>query len=91
MFRTLFLRVRIFWKIFRDPRTPRWAKVLFAMLALIYGISPIDLVPDFIPFAGWIDDLIVMPLLLSLIARFAPKKVREEKRREAEAETDAAK
>lgn len=44
-------------------------------LALIfaYVISPIDIIPDFIPFSGWLDDIIVVPLVLALVRRFTPR------------------
>lgn len=44
---------------------PKAAKILFAV-ALIYLLSPIDLIPDFIPIIGWIDDLIIVPMLISM-------------------------
>ena len=47
----------------RDPRTPFHAK-LIAWAALAYLLSPIDLIPDFIPVAGYLDDLVIVPLLL---------------------------
>ncbi len=49
----------------RDRNTPVVAK-LPALLSLIYLLSPIDLIPDFIPFIGYLDDLIIVPLLLHL-------------------------
>jgi uncharacterized membrane protein YkvA (DUF1232 family) len=62
---------------FRDKRTGLWAK-LTALLAVVYLISPIDLIPDFIPFFGWLDDLILVPLLLNLAIRLLPEIVRKE-------------
>lgn len=44
------------WRAFRDPSLPLWARWLPA-LGLLYIVSPIDLVPDFFPVVGWIDDL----------------------------------
>jgi uncharacterized membrane protein YkvA (DUF1232 family) len=61
----------------RDKRTNALAK-LPALLSVIYLISPIDLIPDFIPFFGYLDDLIVVPLLLNLSIKFLPRLVREE-------------
>jgi uncharacterized membrane protein YkvA (DUF1232 family) len=60
-----------------DKRTTLLAK-LAAVLSLIYLLSPIDLIPDFIPFFGYIDDIIVVPLLLNLAVKLLPADVREE-------------
>ena len=59
-----------------DKRTPIFAK-LFAGISLIYLISPIDLIPDIIPVAGFLDDLIVVPLLLHISFLLLPAEVRE--------------
>jgi uncharacterized membrane protein YkvA (DUF1232 family) len=61
----------------RDRRTTVLAK-LTAILPIIYLLSPIDLIPDFIPFFGYIDDIVVVPLLLNLAIKFLPAEVREE-------------
>jgi uncharacterized membrane protein YkvA (DUF1232 family) len=49
-----------------------------AILSIIYLLSPIDLIPDFIPFFGYIDDIVVVPLLLNLAIKFLPAEVKEE-------------
>jgi uncharacterized membrane protein YkvA (DUF1232 family) len=55
----------------RDPRTPKLAKVLaFAVAA--YALGPVDLIPDFIPVVGYLDDLIVVPLGIMLAVRLIP-------------------
>ena len=61
----------------RDSRTTLLAK-LPAVLSIIYLLSPIDLIPDFIPFFGYIDDIVVVPLLLNLAIKLLPADVREE-------------
>jgi uncharacterized membrane protein YkvA (DUF1232 family) len=61
----------------RDSRTTLLAK-LPAILSIIYLLSPIDLIPDFIPFFGYIDDIVVVPLLLNLAIKLLPADVREE-------------
>jgi uncharacterized membrane protein YkvA (DUF1232 family) len=66
----------------QDKRTPLYAR-LPAILSLIYLISPFDLIPDFIPFAGYLDDLIIVPLLLHLSFRLLPPEVRETSRLKA--------
>jgi len=63
----------------RDRRTPLYAR-LPAIFSLIYLISPLDLIPDFIPFAGYLDDLVIVPLLLHLSFRLLPAEVRESSR-----------
>lgn len=61
----------------RDKRTSAIPKMT-ALLAIIYLLSPIDLIPDFIPFFGYIDDVVVVPILLNLAIRLLPREVREE-------------
>ena len=57
-----------------DQRTPFFVK-LPAIAAVIYILSPVDFIPDFIPFAGYIDDLLIAPLLLNLSLRLLPTQV----------------
>ncbi|MET4576277.1 YkvA family protein [Ottowia thiooxydans] len=59
------------WAMLRDPRAPMAAKVT-AVLALVYVISPIDLVSDFIPILGWLDDGLIAYLLLQAAFKFLP-------------------
>ena len=61
----------------RDKRTSAIAK-LPAIASIIYLFSPIDIITDFIPFFGYMDDIIVVPLLLNLSIRLLPRVVREE-------------
>jgi uncharacterized membrane protein YkvA (DUF1232 family) len=49
-----------------------------AILSIIYLLSPIDLIPDFIPFFGYIDDIVIVPLLLNVAIQLLPSEVREE-------------
>ena len=58
----------------RDPRTP-WALRLLALAVAAYALSPIDLVPDFIPVLGDLDDLLIVPLGLALVLRLLPPPV----------------
>ncbi len=62
---------------YRDPRVPWYAK-LFAAVVVAYALSPIDLIPDFIPILGYLDDLILLPLGIALAVRMIPKVVMEE-------------
>jgi len=72
------------WKLFKHPETPRAAK-LVAIAVLAYAVSPIDLIPDFIPVLGQLDDLILLPLGVALAVRLTPKPLWEARLREAEA------
>ena len=58
----------------RNPETP-WALRLFALAVAAYALSPIDLIPDFIPVLGYLDDLLIVPLGLWLVIRFLPVQV----------------
>jgi uncharacterized membrane protein YkvA (DUF1232 family) len=55
----------------RDPRTP-WLARLLALGVTAYALSPIDLIPDFIPVLGYLDDLLIVPLGLMLVLRLIP-------------------
>jgi len=68
----------------RDPRTPWYAKA-FALCVVAYAFSPIDLIPDFIPGAGYLDDLVLVPLGIMIARRLIPTHVLEESRRRADA------
>jgi uncharacterized membrane protein YkvA (DUF1232 family) len=59
----------------RDPRTP-WLARLLALGIAAYALSPIDLIPDFIPVVGYLDDLLIVPLGLMLVLRLLPAEVR---------------
>lgn len=59
------------WAVLRDARTPVAAK-LATVLAVLYVVSPVDLVSDFIPVLGWLDDGVIAYLLLKLAFKFLP-------------------
>jgi uncharacterized membrane protein YkvA (DUF1232 family) len=67
----------------RDPRTPILVRVL-AVLVAAYALSPIDLIPDFIPVIGYLDDLLLVPLGLALVVRYTPPAVLESARVKAQ-------
>jgi len=67
----------------RDPRTPWYAKALAACVAG-YAFSPIDLIPDFIPVLGYLDDLVIVPLGIALVLKMIPAEVMVECRKAAE-------
>lgn len=67
----------------RDPRTPWYAKLL--VIAIVaYALSPIDLIPDFIPVIGYLDDLVLVPLGIYLAIKMIPKPVLEDCRARAQ-------
>jgi len=67
---------------YRDPRVPWYARV-FAACVVGYAFSPLDLVPDFIPVLGYLDDLVLIPLGIALAIRMIPPNVLEESREKA--------
>jgi uncharacterized membrane protein YkvA (DUF1232 family) len=68
----------------RDPRVPWYAKI-FAACVVAYALSPIDLIPDFIPVFGYLDDLILVPLGIALTLKMVPPIVLAECREKARA------
>lgn len=62
---------------YRDPRTPWYARAI-ALGVVAYTLSPIDLIPDFIPLLGYLDDLIIVPLGVLLVIRLVPREVMAE-------------
>lgn len=71
------------WLAARDPRTPWYAKLLAAIVAA-YALSPIDLIPDFIPILGYLDDLILLPIGIMATVALIPSALLAEFRCEAE-------
>jgi uncharacterized membrane protein YkvA (DUF1232 family) len=67
----------------RDPRTPWYAKLLAAAV-VTYALSPIDLIPDFIPVIGYLDDLIIVPLGVAVVLRLLPAEILKECRARAQ-------
>lgn len=73
----------------KDPRTG-WKARLLAALCVAYALSPVDLIPDFIPVVGYLDDLVVLPLLVAATVKFIPKDVYMSlKERQAEARLES--
>jgi uncharacterized membrane protein YkvA (DUF1232 family) len=71
------------WKLFKHPRTPNGVRLL-AVSVLAYAVSPIDLIPDFIPVLGQLDDLILVPLGIAMVVKLTPRPLWDELVREAE-------
>lgn len=67
---------------YRDPRV-KWYAKLFTFCVVAYAFSPIDLIPDFIPILGYVDDLIIVPLGIVLALKMIPQDVLEENREKA--------
>lgn len=67
----------------KEKDTPVIAKI-FAGITVAYALSPIDLIPDFIPVLGYLDDVILLPALIALTVRFIPKDILERSRRLSE-------
>ncbi len=75
------------WKLFKHPDTP-WAPKLVAIAVLAYAVSPIDLIPDFIPVLGMLDDLLLIPLGVALAVKLTPAHMWQARLAEAEAGAD---
>jgi uncharacterized membrane protein YkvA (DUF1232 family) len=75
------------WLAVRDPRTPAVAK-LVGLLVVAYALSPIDLIPDFIPVLGLLDDALLIPAGIWLFARLVPAPLLAEHRATAEAASE---
>ena len=71
------------WLAARDPRTPWYAKALAAIVAA-YAFSPVDLIPDFIPVLGYLDDILLVPLGIVAVVALMPDGLMAELRIEAE-------
>lgn len=71
------------WFARSHPATPWYAKALGGFV-LAYALSPIDLIPDFIPVLGYLDDVILLPILIWLTIRMLPREVLDESRQKAE-------
>jgi uncharacterized membrane protein YkvA (DUF1232 family) len=80
--------VEFYKRVLRSPRTPRVSKLLLGV-AIAYAVSPIDLIPDFIPVIGYLDDLIILPLLILIAIRLIPRDVIMECRQTKEDVTTA--
>lgn len=68
---------------YRDPRVP-WIARIWVACVVAYALSPIDLIPDFIPILGYLDDLVLIPLGVSLALRMIPPEVMADSRARAE-------
>lgn len=76
------IEILALWFSYRDKRTPWYAK-LWAAGVVGYAFSPIDLIPDFIPFFGYLDDAILLPIGVIIAIRLIPKDVMDDSREKA--------
>ena len=66
--------VRLYWRLLRDRRVSIWPKALLALAAL-YVVSPVDLIPDIMPFVGEVDDIVVLVAACRLFIYLCPREV----------------
>ena len=80
--KALKLDVLALWFALKHPSVSGWAKVI-AFVAVAYALSPIDLIPDFIPVLGYLDDLIIVPVLVWLALKLIPTDLMNQARDQA--------
>ncbi len=73
--------IKVYQLVLKDKKTPRLAK-FFLGLTIAYALSPIDLIPDFIPVLGYLDDAVILPLLFFISLKFIPKQIIEKHHRQ---------
>ena len=69
-------QVLLLWTAYQHPECPAYVKVLIGLIVL-YALSPIDLIPDFIPILGYLDEMILLPILIGLALKLVPEHVIE--------------
>lgn len=67
-------KVQALYLCFQDPEVPGFVKIL-ALLVVAYAVSPIDLIPDWIPVLGYVDDLLIIPLGVALVIHLIPGRI----------------
>lgn len=72
--------IKVYQLVLRDRRTPTLAKLLLGV-TIGYALLPLDLIPDFIPVLGYLDDAVILPILIFIALRFIPKNVVEDCRK----------
>lgn len=77
----LWTRLRLGWRLLRDPRVPSWPKLLAPVITVLYVVSPVDVIPDFIPVLGQLDDIGVVAItlaIISMLAQWSPAEIVEQ-------------
>lgn len=72
--------IKVYQLVARDKRTPRLAKIVLG-IAIGYALMPFDLIPDFIPVLGYVDDAIILPILFVIALKLIPKEIIEDHKR----------
>jgi uncharacterized membrane protein YkvA (DUF1232 family) len=88
--KSLKTEIYVLYLAYKDPRVPWYAKA-FMLVVIAYFLSPIDLIPDFIPVLGYVDDLIIVPAGIFLALKMIPRDVIEDCRGKARSEPIAGK
>lgn len=71
--------IQFYQAVLKDPRTPKLSK-FFLGLAVGYALNPLDIIPDFIPILGYLDDLIIIPALIFIAVKLIPAEIMQEHR-----------
>ncbi len=77
--RRLKTEINILAVVYRDARTPWYAKAVI-FLVIAYSLSPVDLIPDFVPLLGYVDDLLLVPAGIALAVKLVPEEIFNEAR-----------
>lgn len=80
-------QTKVLYEVGKNPNTPILAKIII-ILALAYALSPIDIIPDFIPILGYLDDLIILPVLIFIAYKLIPKNIWHEAQQKARTHTE---
>lgn len=75
---SLWNRLRLAWRLFRDPRVPLWPKIVIPAAVLAYLFVPLDLLPDLTPFVGQLDDLTLLALGIQAFISLCPRDIAAE-------------
>jgi uncharacterized membrane protein YkvA (DUF1232 family) len=78
---------RLLWSAVRHPQAPAWLKLGTAAI-VVYLVSPIDVIPDFIPLFGLVDDVVLVPLAIRFLLRHLPAHIRADIERRSAGRTD---
>lgn len=81
--RSLKKQIKIIYFVYLDEAASKWVKILI-FFTLAYALSPIDLIPDFIPILGYLDDLIILPLMILLVLKLVDSETIDRARQKAE-------